>query len=649
MKNLYLKLYCFVLILFSFSITSAQNTDTSTSNLFIPLNGTYTIGTGGNYLTITSAVNDLVSLGVSGPVVFNILTGSYDESVTIDPIPGSGAVNTITFQSQSGNAADVDWYSSNPLTGFTLKINGADYLTIQKITFSDNNPSANMRSRILFAGTIDDAKILNNVLSGGISNDYGFLSLSALFNNLIISGNSVNVKFGLLFRELILISANTQIKNNFFSCNNVLEIYSHNDLLIEKNNLECTSMTSSSPSPSCIRTESCNGNLRILKNKLKSVSVNSAADGIAVNYYTGPSALIANNFISLQTGTGMWIAGCSNVNVYFNTVRTANENSGDITFVQCTATNSKNNIMVNLGNFGIHSLTYFLINSSFAASDYNNFYYINSRMLYHSTYGYINNLTMFRNVSGLDIHSIERPVIFVSNTDLHLDGISIGDEQLAGIPITGITDDIDGQQRDPLYPYMGADESDIPLPVELISFTSFVNRRDVTLNWSTAFEINNSGFEIEKSMVNGEWYMIGFTEGNGNSNKVNNYSFTDYNLTTGKYKYRLKQIDFNGSSEYFYLNNEVNIGIENNYKLSQNYPNPFNPSTKIDFNLPDDGNVSIRVFDMTGKELKTLVDEFKTAGYYTIEFNGSDLSSGIYYYKLESGSFKETKKMLLIK
>jgi hypothetical protein len=199
---------------------------------------------------------------------------------------------------------------------------------------------------------------------------------------------------------------------------------------------------------------------------------------------------------------------------------------------------------------------------------------------------------------------------------------------------------------------------DFMFPVELSYFSSSVNGNIITLNWATTSELNNSGFDIERSEVKGEmsndWKKISFVEGNGTTTLPGHYIFTDRNLSTGVYKYRLKQIDYNGNFEYFNLSNEVAIGVPKEFKLSQNYPNPFNPTTNINYKLPFEGKVSLKVFDMTGKELKTLIDEFKTAGYYTIEFNGTNFSSGIYYYKLESrngqaGTFKETRKMLLIK
>ena len=203
------------------------------------------------------------------------------------------------------------------------------------------------------------------------------------------------------------------------------------------------------------------------------------------------------------------------------------------------------------------------------------------------------------------------------------------------------------------YPVLrGFGLADTPLPVELTSFTSSVNGSTATLYWSTSSETNNSVFEIEKN-INGSWVKAGSAAGHGTSTVHNNYSFTDRNLNTGKYNYRLKQIDFNGNFEYFNLINEVVIGIPDNFDLSQNYPNPFNPSTKINFELPADSKVSIELYDISGKEVTKILNEFKTAGYYTVNFNASNLSSGTYFYKItlevNGQKFTATKKMLLLK
>jgi len=186
------------------------------------------------------------------------------------------------------------------------------------------------------------------------------------------------------------------------------------------------------------------------------------------------------------------------------------------------------------------------------------------------------------------------------------------------------------------------------LPVEMSSFISLINRRDVTLNWSTASETNNSRFDIERS-INEQWSSIGSVQGNGTTQSQSNYSFSDRNLNTGLYYYRLKQIDFNGNFAYFNLSNEVSIGTPTKFDLSQNYPNPFNPSTTINYDLPYNGKATLKIFDISGKEVSTLINEFQTAGYYTISFNGNNLSSGIYFYSLTSNDLVSTKRMLLVK
>ncbi|HAY32898.1 MAG TPA: FG-GAP-like repeat-containing protein [Ignavibacteria bacterium] len=193
---------------------------------------------------------------------------------------------------------------------------------------------------------------------------------------------------------------------------------------------------------------------------------------------------------------------------------------------------------------------------------------------------------------------------------------------------------------------------DYPLPVELSSFISSVSGRNVTLAWTASSELNNSGFEIERASDienNIVWNKTGFVNGTGTSNQPTQYSFTDRNLESGKYKYRLKQIDFNGSYEYFELAEEVSIGIPDKYDLSQNYPNPFNPATTINYDLPIDGIVTIKVFDILGREMKTLVNEMKNAGYYNITFSASDLSSGAYFYRMTSGDFAAVKKFVVLK
>ncbi|MCZ2267436.1 MAG: T9SS type A sorting domain-containing protein [Ignavibacteriales bacterium] len=186
------------------------------------------------------------------------------------------------------------------------------------------------------------------------------------------------------------------------------------------------------------------------------------------------------------------------------------------------------------------------------------------------------------------------------------------------------------------------------LPVELVIFTAKINGKDVELNWQTATEINNYGFEVERIINNYQWDNIGFVEGNGNSNSPKYYSYTDKHPQGGnKLKYRLKQVDTDGQFEY---SNDVEVDfIIKDFSLSQNYPNPFNPSTTIGFQLEEINFVTLKIYDVLGNEIATLLNEEKLAGTYDIEFNSTGLSSGIYFYKLQAGDFVQSKKMILLK
>lgn len=190
-----------------------------------------------------------------------------------------------------------------------------------------------------------------------------------------------------------------------------------------------------------------------------------------------------------------------------------------------------------------------------------------------------------------------------------------------------------------------------PLPVELSSFTASTDRNNVMLNWSTVEELNNKGFDIERRIsTDTNWKKISFVQGAGNSNSQKNYQYEDKNTPTGKYSYRLKQIDYNGNYKYYILQNEINVGVPGKFSLSQNYPNPFNPTTKINFDLPSDSKVQLTVFDMTGRLIGTIVDnENFTAGFHTVQFNAGALSSGTYFYRISAGGNVQTKKMTLIK
>ncbi len=193
---------------------------------------------------------------------------------------------------------------------------------------------------------------------------------------------------------------------------------------------------------------------------------------------------------------------------------------------------------------------------------------------------------------------------------------------------------------------------DNPVPVELVSFNASVAGNNVNLNWVTATEINNSGFVVERKVIDGMFNSVTFIKGNGTTTNPSSYSFNDKDLSAGKYSYRLKQIDLDGTSSYS-KTVEVEISQPTEFALNQNYPNPFNPSTVISFELPVEANVTVTIFNSLGEEISKVVKGQLTAGHHQFTFDAHNLSSGVYIYKLYAAGkngelFSTSKKMSLI-
>lgn len=191
------------------------------------------------------------------------------------------------------------------------------------------------------------------------------------------------------------------------------------------------------------------------------------------------------------------------------------------------------------------------------------------------------------------------------------------------------------------------------VPVEFTSFSGSVSNNDVVLNWSTATEKNNYGFEVLRKSGNGEFERISFIPGNGTSTTTQNYSYVDKNVAAGNYSYRLRQLDFDGTYA-FSSTVEVDMSSPAQFNLAQNFPNPFNPATTISFNLAVDSKVSIKVFNALGQEVSVLTSAQYAAGTHNLNFNATGLTSGIYYYTIEAvgqdgTNYSSTKKMVLNK
>ena len=186
------------------------------------------------------------------------------------------------------------------------------------------------------------------------------------------------------------------------------------------------------------------------------------------------------------------------------------------------------------------------------------------------------------------------------------------------------------------------------IPVELVSFSATALENKVRLEWTTATETNNSGFEIQRSTESESWEKVSFVDGKGTTTELNSYVYVDNNVTSGTYSYRLKQIDFDGTVSYSSVI-EVVVGVPVEYELAQNFPNPFNPTTKIRFSLPEQAVVNLTVYNVLGQKVATVVDETLEAGIHNFNFDASNLNSGVYYYRIKTDNFVEVKKMMLVK
>ncbi len=406
-------------------------------------------------------------------------------------------------------------------------------------------------------------------------------------------------------------------------------------------------------------------NLKTTSNLIRGIYANNPASGSVFNIENNMIALV-DSVPAVQIITGIEFAGSSayTLNIFYNSLLIGGLHSGGTAGATTSASirttapgitlNMKNNIVVNNRTGGnVNHIGFALVSQVIPNNlDINyNCYFANSSANSYAAFwlttGYNTLSTYKAAVIPQEQNTIFKEVFFASPNDLHLVSTSVGDFELAGIPIPNITTDFDGEPRDLFLPYRGADES-TTLPVELVSFGAVVDGGNVMLNWTTATETNNLGFEVLRKDLNTDWKKIGFVSGFGTTTEPRYYSFYDNTFGASSYKYKLKQLDFDGT---FTFSKEINVEVNLPavFSLEQNYPNPFNPNTVISYRLPISSNITLKIFDILGNEVATLVDDFKEAGYHSVEFNATGLSSGVYFYSIKTDGAYEVKKMTLIK
>jgi len=575
----------------------------------IPLHGTYTIGTGGNFPLIRDAITAVDSLGISGPVTFRIFSGTYHQTNYLREVNNSNSSNTVTFESFAGNADSV--IITDP-SEYTFRIEGAKNLIIKNLTLQNITLRENCQNIHILNNKFTDQRI--QMIDGQILGFY-------IKNNSALAGVQIN-SMGVLMQAVTISDNDFSPLGSYVILNNI------SNLTITGNkNLANLFMD-------FVNTVDFSGN------KMKS---NQPGSNV-VQIRESQIVYMKNNFIDSQGDA--WGVSLKNNNLLdcnFNTIR----NEGLDTTVSCIG-NSGLELMNNIYYNDSPGVSVSLWNNTAILIDYNAYY--NGPDIDIIRYnGTEYTLAGFQAATGQGLHSNSYAATFAAPGDLHLNSSENGNVLLLGNPDPDVTVDIDGQPRNPLHPYIGADELDIALPVELASFSAVVNGSSVVLNWTTQTEINNSGFQVQRSSFNEQWNMIAFINGSGNSNSPVNYSYPEINLNHGIYNYRLKQIDFNGNFTYFNLSNEVVIGVPSKFELSQNYPNPFNPVTNLEFGISNFGFVTLKIYNISGKEVATLVNEQLQPGSYKVEWNAAEYPSGTYFYKLSTDVFSDTKRMLLIK
>ncbi len=662
-------------------------------DLRTPLAGDYYIPQGGNPQGFATIFDAVASLNVNGA------TGTVNLILDADTL----REQSFTF---NANLSDVNNVVVKPAPGRNVVLivapgasmgNGIQMIGFDKghVTFDGSNDGSTSRNLIVTTETDAvavpfglnssnaDTVVLKNLIIKNLDNVPVNFRYGAVINdkNDVWGFRVENCQIGTPTRPVRrdgIAPWGTTAPNQFSILNN--EIYcgtrgvttlylTESEIIGNKINILPTTAGATDTYNHGIYITGASGNTTIEGNTIncleKTINASAYLIGIAFagnSFDTTDIINVSNNMINVGAtdetrstyGIGLRSAGnMGNLKVYFNTIQINNNASSLVSYGVGNHTNGtgpvnidlQNNIIINnhSGNTGSSAIG-LIPATSVLTSDYNVLFSNQNLVNYQgTTYA---DLAAWQ-ITLQDANSVSKSVNFVSATDLHLTGASNGDIDLVGTPIAGILTDIDGDTRSTTAPYKGADEASLPIPVELVSFSASLARGNVILNWETASEINNRGFDIERG-INGEYTNIGFIPGKGTTTEKQSYTFTDKQVAVGTHTYRLKQIDLDGS--YSYSNDiEVEVTSPLTFSLSQNYPNPFNPTTKINYSIPSDSKVTISIYSITGELVAELVNDFVSAGSYSVDFDGSNLASGMYIYKMTAGSFTQTNKMMLMK
>ena len=666
-------------------------------DLRTPLAGDYYIPQGSNpqgFATLNDAVASLNFNGATGTVNLLLDADTLRENsftlnaplsavnnVVIKPASGRDVTLIVTASASVGNGPFMIGFNSGYVT-FDGSNNGTDSRNLTVTTeqlaptvdvpFSLNNANADS---IVFKNLM-----IKNIVVGQTNFRYGVVvnDLGGVMN-LKVENCQIGTALRPVRRDGLAPWGGGSTANQFSFVNNeiycgtrgVATIYLENSEIIGNTiNVLPTTAVNTNNYIHGIYITGHFGTLDIRENTINILEKSNVAGTYVIGIaFAGNNATpadiisVVNNMINVgasdETGSTYGIGlrsaqNMGNLKVYYNTIVINNNASTLTSHAIGNHTNGtgpvdidlKDNIIINnhSGNTGSSAIG-LIPATSVLTSNYNDLFSNQNLVNFQGTL--YANLAAWQ-LTTQDLNSVSKSVNFVSASDLHLTGSSNGDLDLAGTPIAGITTDIDGDTRNATFPYMGSDEASIPLPVELTAFSANYVNGTVELKWTTATETNNQGFEIQRKS-NADYETLGFVNGNGTTTQVQSYSFADNNVGNGIYSYRLKQMDFDGTFSYSNVI-EVDITAPLQFELSQNYPNPFNPATMINYQTAAPVNVNLTVFNMLGEEVAVLINnQFTEAGQHSVRFDGSNLASGTYIYRLTAGDFVQVKKMMLTK
>lgn len=623
-----------------------------------PLSGKKTIGATGTYTTIQAAINALVANGISGTVNFAIQPGTYDEGINLTAsITGLTGTREINFAPTSGT---VIWKAA-PVSGISssasLRLGANKRINFTNITF-DLDTTGSSGYGVYFDGTADsvsftgctftNSKSTNGYgIRASVSNTLGKLTVS----NCIFSGLGTGIFYDKT-ANVVLPNSNFTINNNTFSNINsiALSFKAVGKIIVTGNTI--SDFTGSGFYFGYGFVENVSNNILYSSSGGSGSAVEIANKQKNAGYF----GKFHNNMISMinRTGSiyGIYLNNYDSLQIIHNTISLSSNNSSTSLRLNQFLGNNYTQIKNNIFQQDQGTVMFFPANPNDRdiTSDYNN--YISTGTFSFITvvatgYSFAN----FQSNFSQDPNSKNKPVTYISSSDLHLSGSSLGDHDLMGTYLSDYATDIDGDARTPVSTYMGADEANgFALPVEMTSLNYSSTENQITINWTTKTETNNYGWEIESrgtgNKIEGTWRKIGFVKGSGTTTTPKSYSF-ELSKSSKLIDVRLKQIDSDGQFSY---SNTLTIEAEpETFELLNNYPNPFNPSTEINYHLSINGRVELKIYDLLGREVKTLVNEEKSAGKYSVRFDASGFSSGVYLYQLKAGNQIISKKMILSK